>query len=81
MQELEKLHQDAITMSIPEPDLAPAKNTTPSTAEKPNVERDSNRGHEGRRNIFSGKLLRILFVAGLAAFAVAVRAFTHSIST
>jgi hypothetical protein len=80
--ELEKLHNDAVMASESEAKSAICEKSAevprtdlklPDAAPREDVVAP-------KRHILSGKWLKIMFVA-VAAFAVAVRAFTHSVSS
>ncbi|XP_055335297.1 ubiquitin-conjugating enzyme E2 J2-like [Paramacrobiotus metropolitanus] len=81
--ELEKKHREAVLPAESSPNESvpnvPDSNAAKQTGPEPN----NNPANDARRNrhAISGKWLRILVVAGLAAFAVAVRAFSHSFSS
>ncbi|GAU97696.1 hypothetical protein RvY_08947 [Ramazzottius varieornatus] len=77
--ELEKLHKADIAAAVPEPPpkMEKVEETKPAV-KGPDV---AGSGNQMPRNFLTGKWARILAVAGLAAFAVAVRLFTNSMST
>lgn len=82
--ELQKMHEaDVATPAVPELPLKTEKLEENKAAVDPEakpVDVTGSRNQVGR-NFLTGKWLQILAVASLAAFAVAVRLFTNSLST